>query len=134
MEDLFSLDINSVEIVNESEDKLSRTSRLNGYIERFSILIKHYLKDPSVYDDLLFIFKAIKIHGNYLKDTYTRTFAIKLNNGWYKVKKNDLVNITYYIIGVDDRIELDNLISAYSKKCKADSTDGSFTIREHIVL
>lgn len=120
MEDLFSLDINSVEIVNGDNDVVDRKKRLNEYIERFSKLIKQYLDDPSVYNDLLFIFKAIKIHGNYLKNTYTRSFAIKLNNGWYKVRKNDLVDITYYIIGADD------LISAYSKKCKADSIGDFF--------
>lgn len=140
MEDLFNLDISSVEIVNESKDRVSRTSRLNEYIERFSKLIKLYLGDSSFYDELLLVFKAIKIYGDYLQDTGMLSFAIKLDNGWYKVKKDDpghqyedspwvyyiREHITHDIISTNDRLELDGLINAYRKKCKEDSIDNFF--------
>lgn len=140
MKDLFNLDISSVKIVNESKDKVSRTSRLNEYIERFSKLIKQYLDDPSVYDELLLIFKAIKIYGDYLQDTGTLSFAIKLDNGWYKVKKDDpghhyedspwvyyiREHITHDIISTNDRLELDGLIEAYRNKCDDDDFSMSF--------
>lgn len=140
MEDLFNLDINSVEIVNESKDRVSRTSRLNEYIERFSKLIKQYLNDSSVYNELLLVFKAIKIYGDYLQDTSILSFAIKLDNGWYKVRKDDpghqyedspwvyyiREHITHDIISTNDRLELDGLIEAYRKKCKEDSIKDYF--------
>lgn len=140
MEDLFNLDINSVEIVNESKNKVSRTSSLNEYIERFSKLIKQYLNDSSVYNELLLTFKAIKIYGDYLQDTGTLSFAIKLDNGWYKVRKDDprhqyedspwvyyiREHITHDIISTNDRLELDGLIEAYRKKCKEDSIKDYF--------
>ena len=136
MSKAFTFDLDSVEIVNESKNKVSRTSRLNEYIERFSKLIKQYLDDPSIYDELLLVFKAIKIYGDYLQDNGALSFAIKLDNGWYKVKKDDpghqyedspwvyyiREHITHDIISTNDRLELDNLIEAYRNKCK----DGNF--------
>ena len=136
MSKAFTFDLDSVEIVNESKNKVSRTSRLNEYIERFSKLIKQYLDDPSIYDELLLVFKAIKIYGDYLQDNGALSFAIKLDNGWYKVKKDDpghqyedspwvyyiREHITHDIISTNDRLELDGLIEAYRNKCK----DGNF--------
>jgi len=144
MEDLFNLDISSVEIVNESKDKVSRASRLNEYIERFSELIKQHsdCSDGSdVYEDLLLVFKAIKLHGSYLQDNSLDVFVIKLDNGWYKVKKDDpehrhkgspweryiLEELVPGIITTADRLELNDLIEAYRKKCKADSISRYFS-------
>lgn len=141
MEDLFNLDISSVEIVNEPKNKVSRTSRLNESIERFSKLIKQYIDGSDVYDELLLVFKAIKIYGDYLQDTYVLSFAIKLDNGWYRVKKDDpghqyedtpWVNyirehITRDIISTNDRLELDELIDAYRKKCRGDLISHCFS-------
>lgn len=73
-----------------------------------------------------------------MQDTYARSFAIKLDNGWYKVKKDDpehryedtpwvhyiRENITLNIIGIDDRIELGELITAYLEKSEEDSILG----------
>ena len=134
MSKAYTFDLDSVEIVNKSKNKVSRTSRLNKYIKRFSKLIKQYLDDPSVYDELLLTFKAIKIYGDYLQDTGTSSFAIKLDNSWYEVRKDDPVThdddpiwecyirekLTYDIISVTDRLELDDLVKAYRKKCKED--------------
>lgn len=136
MGDLFNLDISSVKIVNKSKNKVNHKDRLNKYTERFSKLIKQYLDDPSVYDELLLIFKAIKRHGAYLQDTYISVFVIKLDNGWYEVRKDDPVThdddpiwecyirekLTYDIISVTDRLELDDLVKAYRKKCKKGKT------------
>lgn len=130
MDNLFNLDISSVEIVNEPKNMVSRTSRLNEYIERFSKLIKQHSDDSDVYDDLIRVFKAIKLHGSYLQDNSLDVFAIKLDNGWYKVKKDDPEHrykdtpwdltlrkeLTSGIITIVDRLELDELIEAYRKK------------------
>lgn len=75
MDNLFNLDISSVEIVNEPKNKVSRTSRLNESIERFSKLIKRYTDGSDVYDELLLVFKTIKIYGDHLQDTYVLSFA-----------------------------------------------------------
>lgn len=140
MDNLFNLDISSVEIVNEPKNKVSRTSRLNESIERFSKLIKRYTDGSDVYDELLLVFKAIKIYGDHLQDTYVLSFAIKLDNGWYRVKKDDpghryedtpwvhyiREHITRDIISTNDRLELDELIEVYRKKCKTDSINDFF--------
>ena len=141
MDNLFNLDISSVEIVNEPKNKVSRTSRLNESIERFSKLIKRYTDGSDVYDELLLVFKAIKIYGDSLQDTYVLSFAIKLDNDWYRVKKDDpghryedtpwvhyiREHITRDIISTNDRLELDELIDTYRKKCKADSISHYFS-------
>lgn len=130
MKDLFNLDVNSVEIVNASKTKVSHKDRLNDYVKRFSKLIEQYLDNPNIYDELLLIFKAIKYHGDYLQDSNKSVFAIRLDNGWYKVKKDDPSHLyedtpwayyvkeklTYGIISVADRLELDDLIRVYRDK------------------
>lgn len=143
MEDLFNLDISSVEIVNDANDVASRKSRLNEYIERFSELIKCHsdASDGSdAYEDLLLVFKAIKLHGSYIQDNSLDVFAIKLDNGWYKVKKDDpehrfkgspweryvLEELVPGVITLADRLELNDLIGTYRKKCKEDSIKDYF--------
>ena len=140
MEDLFNLDINSVEIVNDTNDVVSRKNRLNEYIKRFSELIKRYSNGSDVHDDLLSVFKAIKLLGSYIQDNSLDVFVIKLDNGWYKVKKDDpghrhkdtpweryvLEELDRGIITTADCLELDDLIDAYRKKCKEDSIKDYF--------
>lgn len=143
MEDLFNLDISSVEIVNDTNDFTNRKDRLNEYIERFSELIKQHSDcsyGSDVYEDLLLIFKAIKLHGSYLQDNSLDVFVIKLDNGWYKVKKDDpkhrhkdspwgryiLEELVPGIITTADRLELNDLIDAYRKKCREDSIGHCF--------
>lgn len=96
----------------------------------------------------MLLFKAIKIHGSYLQDTYARSFAIKLDNGWYKVKKDDpghqyedspwvyyiREHIAHDIISTNDRLELDGLINAYRKKCKEDSIDNFFNKEDEGIM
>lgn len=144
MKDLFNLDISSVEIVNDTNDFTNRKDRLNEYIERFSELIKQHsdCSDGSdIYEDLLLIFKAIKLHGSYLQDNSLDVFVIKLDNGWYKIMKDDPEHrykdtpwdltlrkeLTPGIITTVDRSELDDLIDVYRKKCREGSISHYFS-------
>lgn len=92
MGDLFNLDISSVKIVNKSKNKVNHKDCLNKYTERFSKLIKQYLDDPVTHDD------------DPIWECYIRE------------------KLTYDIISVTDRLELDDLVKAYRKKCKKGKT------------
>lgn len=136
MGDLFNLDVNSVENVNPYKE-ISDEERLNGYIDRFSKLIRKYLTDPSIYNELLLVFKAIKGLGYDILDSNRLTFSIKLDNGWYIVARDiptsswDDPNFEYHVrlalvlnyIRFPDMLELDSLIEAYRNKCEDDNFD-----------
>ena len=128
---LYSLDLDSVKILNKRKE-INNEDRLNKYVDRFSKLIRQYLTDPSVYNELLLVFKAIKNCGYYIMSSDQVCFVIKLDNGWYRVTKDDPTfgwddpDFEYHIrkamvlnyIRFPDMLELNDLINVYRKKCK----------------
>lgn len=134
MSKAYTFDLDSVEIINLYK-KINDEERLNGYIDRFSKLIRKYLTDTSVYNELLLVFKAIKSLGYDMLDSNQLTFSIKLDNGWYIVARDiptsdwDDPNFEHHVrlalvlnyIRFPDMLELDRLIEAYRNKCENDS-------------